>query len=104
MKPRFTSQKTEQTDIKETRVTTSDQPAATPRRKKSTLPTAPVEASPDLPKPTPGKAQIGELSRDEIGQRAHALWQREGQPHGRDVEFWLRAEKELQREKSAKAF
>ena len=28
----------------------------------------------------------------EIEQRAYALWHKEGSPHGRDIEFWLRAE------------
>jgi hypothetical protein len=27
--------------------------------------------------------------------RAHELWEQEGKPEGRDLEFWLRAEREL---------
>ena len=30
-----------------------------------------------------------------IRQRAHALWQQEGRPDGRDLEHWLRAEAEI---------
>lgn len=30
-----------------------------------------------------------------IANRAHRLWEQAGQPEGRDLEFWLRAEGEL---------
>ena len=30
-----------------------------------------------------------------IAERAHRLWESEGQPHGRAVDHWLRAEAEL---------
>jgi Protein of unknown function (DUF2934) len=33
--------------------------------------------------------------QEEIARRAQALWEQEGRPDGRDVEFWLRAEREL---------
>ena len=32
---------------------------------------------------------------DSIRLRAHALWEAEGRPADRDLEFWLRAEQEL---------
>ncbi|MFO1148296.1 MAG: DUF2934 domain-containing protein [Alsobacter sp.] len=32
---------------------------------------------------------------DDIRRRAYALWDAEGRPQGRDLEFWLRAEQEL---------
>ncbi|HUR58153.1 MAG TPA: DUF2934 domain-containing protein, partial [Opitutaceae bacterium] len=35
---------------------------------------------------------------DAIAVRAHAIWQSEGCPNGRDVGHWLRAERELQYE------
>jgi len=35
---------------------------------------------------------------DEISLRAYQLWQREGQPVGRDQEIWLAAEQELREE------
>lgn len=38
------------------------------------------------------------LSRDRRGQihaRAQQLWEEAGRPEGRDVEFWLQAEREL---------
>jgi hypothetical protein len=33
--------------------------------------------------------------RHQIRERAHAIWIERGRPEGRDVEFWLDAEKEL---------
>lgn len=33
--------------------------------------------------------------RDEIRARAHELWEQNGRPSGRDLEFWLQAESEI---------
>jgi hypothetical protein len=34
-------------------------------------------------------------SRDErIRQRAHELWEQAGKPEGREIDFWLQAERE----------
>jgi hypothetical protein len=33
-----------------------------------------------------------------IARRARAIWEKKGQPHGRDVEHWLEAEQELAKE------
>jgi DUF2934 family protein len=33
--------------------------------------------------------------RHRIRERAHAIWTKQGRPHGRDVEFWLAAEQEV---------
>jgi hypothetical protein len=35
-------------------------------------------------------------TREDIRMRALALWEQNGRPEGRDVEFWLRAEKEIE--------
>ena len=35
-------------------------------------------------------------SREKIKARAWELWEQQGRPLGRDVEFWLQAERELQ--------
>jgi hypothetical protein len=32
---------------------------------------------------------------DDIAKRAYAIWQREGQPDGRDAEHWRMAQQEL---------
>lgn len=39
--------------------------------------------------------------RQRIQQRAYALWEAEGQPHGMHEEHWHRAEKEVEAEESA---
>lgn len=36
------------------------------------------------------------LTHDDISARARQLWENAGQPTGRDEEFWLQAERELQ--------
>jgi hypothetical protein len=33
--------------------------------------------------------------REEITARARAIWEQNGQPSGRDLEFWLQAESEI---------
>ncbi len=34
---------------------------------------------------------MSDSNEHHIRERAHALWEKEGSPHGRDVEFWERA-------------
>lgn len=34
-------------------------------------------------------------SKQEIRARAHELWEQHGRPAGRDLDFWLQAEREL---------
>ncbi|MGY4400795.1 DUF2934 domain-containing protein [Bradyrhizobium sp. USDA 3315] len=34
-------------------------------------------------------------SKQEVRARAHELWVQHGRPSGRDLEFWLQAEREL---------
>ena len=35
------------------------------------------------------------ISDDAIRERAYLIWEREGRPHGRDFEHWVRAQVEL---------
>lgn len=42
--------------------------------------------------------QLSEPSEQEIRERAHQLWERAGQPEGREEEFWHAAEQELRNE------
>jgi Protein of unknown function (DUF2934) len=35
------------------------------------------------------------ISEDAIRERAYHIWEREGRPHGRDFEHWVRAQIEL---------
>jgi len=37
-------------------------------------------------------------NRDRISRRAHEIWEREGQPHGRHDEHWARAQVEIEAE------
>ncbi|MBR1210250.1 DUF2934 domain-containing protein [Bradyrhizobium sp. JYMT SZCCT0180] len=37
-------------------------------------------------------------TKEEIRARAHDLWEQQGRPVGRDLEFWLQAERDHQRE------
>jgi len=32
---------------------------------------------------------------EQIRQRAHELWELEGRPEGREMDFWLQAEREI---------
>jgi hypothetical protein len=40
-------------------------------------------------------AQMSPELRDRIEQRAYALWEADGQPEGRALDYWLQAEQEL---------
>jgi hypothetical protein len=79
-------------------------PAAAPRqrRPKSSIP----EHRPDrgaVAHPPPRKSELHRApvhprpapTSEEIARRAYELWQRNGCPHGRDVEHWCQAEREL---------
>lgn len=48
------------------------------------MPENPVSASPQNTRAKP--------LREEIARRAYQLWQENGEPSGRDEEFWLKAE------------
>lgn len=45
----------------------------------------------------------GTVTVDQIRERAYELWQADGCPEGRDVEYWLRAEADLKGESRAGA-
>lgn len=40
------------------------------------------------------------LTPDAVQERSYLIWEREGRPHGRDVDFWLLAEAELRAERA----
>jgi Protein of unknown function (DUF2934) len=42
-----------------------------------------------------GQRRAARRTREEIRARAHELWEQNGRPLGRDLEFWLQAESEL---------
>jgi hypothetical protein len=39
--------------------------------------------------------QTGKIDQAAIGQLAYELWEKAGSPHGRDQEFWFKAEARL---------
>ena len=43
-----------------------------------------------------------EITEEKIRNRAYQIWEREGQPHGRNLEHWLQAHWELMNEAAAK--
>jgi hypothetical protein len=42
-----------------------------------------------------GQRLAARRMREEIRTRAHELWEQNGRPSGRDLEFWLQAESEI---------
>lgn len=40
-----------------------------------------------------------QIDRETIRQRAHELWERAGKPEGKDDQFWLDAERQLEEER-----
>ena len=52
-------------------------------------------AAPPMPGSVGRKTGMTQISTDEIAKRAYQLWEAEGCPQGRDVDYWLRAEAEL---------
>lgn len=49
--------------------------------------------------PTIGRPR--RLTHEQIAVRAHELYERSGRQHGRDVEFWLEAERQLREDLDA---
>ncbi len=47
------------------------------------------------------KTPFQTASSEQVSRRAYELWQQAGYPQGRDLEFWLAAERQLQRDKRA---
>ena len=47
------------------------------------------------PAPEPPVVSSPQPTIEEIAAKAYAIWEQEGRPAGRDMEFWLRAEVEL---------
>lgn len=43
-----------------------------------------------------------DITEEQIRERAYQIWEREGEPHGRNLEHWLQAHWELMNEAAAK--
>jgi DUF2934 family protein len=49
-------------------------------------------------RPVPAGAKIAQsLPHHEIGKRAYEKWEAAGKPNGKDLKFWLEAQRELSR-------
>lgn len=44
---------------------------------------------------------IGSTDDERIAARAYGIWEREGRPHGRDLDHWLSARAEIEDESAA---
>ena len=49
-------------------------------------------------RPEMGEASTATLTHDQIADRARAIWERRGRPHGEDDKIWHAAEDELKQE------
>ncbi len=45
-----------------------------------------------------GSAPAAQINAQAVARRAYFLWEREGHQHGRDREYWLKAEELLRKE------
>jgi DNA-binding NarL/FixJ family response regulator len=54
-----------------------------------------IEATEGLPDPAQVESAIRNCFRDTIARRARQLWDEAGQPAGKDLRFWLKAEHEI---------
>jgi hypothetical protein len=61
-----------------------------------TVVTTPAAKAPAAPVTTPRR----EVTSGCIASRAYSLWEQQGRPHGRDLELWLQAEKQLKTSQS----
>ncbi|HEY5041597.1 MAG TPA: DUF2934 domain-containing protein [Verrucomicrobiae bacterium] len=69
-----------------TEKTAAATPTGSPRRQTTVKP-ATTKA--------PAKKTSRVITTEVIASRAYILWEKAGRPPGRDVEYWLQAEKEL---------
>jgi len=88
--------KTTSSKTKKTVPTTAKKPAA-----KTTV-AAPARAIATVKKSAKAApAKRSEITSESIASRAYSLWEQQGRPHGKDLELWLQAEKQL---KSSQSF
>lgn len=93
----------------ESKKTTMSKPAVVKTPAKAAAKPAPVIASSPAPTratttqapsakaiaPAPVAALRSEITGESIASRAYLLWEQQGRPHGRDLENWLQAERQL---------
>jgi len=86
--------KTSKTKTKKTIVATNKRTAMAPKSAKTSAAT---------PKPAQAREAkpVFEITTERISIRAHAIWEEQGRPQGRELEHWLLAERQL---KSSQSF
>jgi hypothetical protein len=63
---------------------------------KSSIPSQASQSSSSVPYPAESSAPVRRTATaQEISARAHKIWERNGSPAGRDLEFWFEAERQL---------
>lgn len=72
---------------------TASQPATADKKSPAKLTPSRVEAK--AASPAPVAATRREATTESIASRAYTLWEKDGRPAGRDVEYWLRAESQI---------
>jgi hypothetical protein len=50
--------------------------------------------------PAPAAARMVKITREQVAQRAHEIWVKNGCKHGQDEQNWLEAERQLKAELS----
>jgi hypothetical protein len=88
--------KTLKTIKSKTKKTIAKTPAVSLARKTTVKAAAKAPAAPVV---TPRR----EITSECIAARAYSLWEQQGRPHGRDLELWLQAEKQLKASQSLAA-
>ncbi len=88
-----TNTTTMKTKTKKSTATTSKRIAVAPKSTKKSTPT-PQPANAREAKPT------FEITTERISICAHAIWEEQGRPQGRELEHWLQAESQLKASQS----
>ena len=60
-----------------------------------------LTTKPKTPRTITAPARAKSLSHQEIGERAYQKWEAAGKPVGMDLKFWMEAQRELSRAKTA---
>ena len=85
--------KTSKTQPKKNTVATKKLTALAPQSTKKS-------AAPSNPAPAREAKPVFEITTERISLRAHAIWEEQGRPQGRELEHWLQAESQLKASQS----
>lgn len=79
----------------------SKKPAVTKKPVKAAVTTVapkPVKAKKAAPSKVVRREIATTITTEIIAARAYTLWEKDGRPHGRDVQYWLQAEQQLKKD------